>query len=155
MNSPQRSQPLLLKQEHQTERGWWLLGGEETKRPSCMLLHHTHLVWSSVVCPALWAGASAMVLLAATAASRCDLQVVVTASPRRLGPVLACPHLPPSDRPRGLACPQWWGITLSLLSWVWLWLWKIASVHHAVVPANSLYWSAVYILRNETCVKNW
>lgn len=63
MNSLQRSQPLLLEQEHQVERGWWLLGGGKTRSVHPAHFRTIHAFCGPLWCRALWAGASAIVLL--------------------------------------------------------------------------------------------
>lgn len=60
--------------------------------PLCVL--HPELVLLPWLCPA-------------TAALPCDIPSgCVTAPPKRLGPVLACSHLPPNYRPRGSSLPS-------------------------------------------------
>lgn len=63
--SLQRSEPLQLEHERQVERSWALLGvgGGDGEGPIQHSSYHMRLLWSSTVCPALWAGVSAAVLL--------------------------------------------------------------------------------------------
>lgn len=166
MNSLQRSQPLLREQEHQVERGWWLLGGEKTEVSIMHIFffppYVPFVVLCAVSCTLSWCfcrGGSVHLQLPPCA----TFQVVFTASLKRLGPVLACSHLPPSygcgvflalsgERSYLLSSPQ---ASTHRQSRVCLCFWKIASVHCALVPVNSLYWTAMYNFRNKTCVKNW